>query len=359
MAYTAQTCLFQLFFYLVEANSMWRSLAWTLGLLLLLSPAAWAQEKSKDPPPSEKGKPTTAAEKYRELEGAINKTRNEIIQKFQKAKTEEERTALRTEFFGLPSKYAGQFLELAEKNADDPIAFRALAWIVENAGATPQAEQAIQQIEKKHLDNKGLVNICRQLANGASPAGTKLLRTVLDKSSDKDAQVWACFGLAMSIGQRAGKNAKLQAEADELYERLAKDFSDNRQIVGICQQLANGASPAGEKVLRSVLEKSSNKDAQAWACYGLAKSIGQRAGSDAKLQGEAEKLYERVAKHFADVKAGRTTLAKMVERELFEIKHLAIGKVAPEIEGEDIDAVKFKLSEYRGKVVVLDFWGDW
>ena len=38
---------------------------------------------------------------------------------------------------------------------------------------------------------------------------------------------------------------------------------------------------------------------------------------------------------------------------------LAIGKAAPEIEGEDVDGKKFKLSEYRGKVVVLDFWGDW
>jgi cytochrome oxidase Cu insertion factor (SCO1/SenC/PrrC family) len=38
---------------------------------------------------------------------------------------------------------------------------------------------------------------------------------------------------------------------------------------------------------------------------------------------------------------------------------LAVGKVAPDIEGEDVEGKKFKLSEYRGKVVVLDFWGDW
>jgi cytochrome oxidase Cu insertion factor (SCO1/SenC/PrrC family) len=36
-----------------------------------------------------------------------------------------------------------------------------------------------------------------------------------------------------------------------------------------------------------------------------------------------------------------------------------IGEVAPEIEGEDLDGTKFKLSDYRGKVVVLDFWGNW
>jgi hypothetical protein len=38
---------------------------------------------------------------------------------------------------------------------------------------------------------------------------------------------------------------------------------------------------------------------------------------------------------------------------------ILVGKPAPEIEGEDIDGVKFKLSDYRGKVVLLDFWGHW
>ena len=36
-----------------------------------------------------------------------------------------------------------------------------------------------------------------------------------------------------------------------------------------------------------------------------------------------------------------------------------VGQLAKEIAGEDIDGVKFKLSDYRGKVVLLDFWGHW
>jgi hypothetical protein len=36
-----------------------------------------------------------------------------------------------------------------------------------------------------------------------------------------------------------------------------------------------------------------------------------------------------------------------------------VGQTVPEIEGEDIDGQRFKLSDYRGKVVVLDFWGNW
>ncbi len=52
-------------------------------------------------------------------------------------------------------------------------------------------------------------------------------------------------------------------------------------------------------------------------------------------------------------------LVETAKGELFEMRNLSIGKVAPEIEGADVDGNKFKLSNYRGKVVVLDFWGDW
>ena len=41
------------------------------------------------------------------------------------------------------------------------------------------------------------------------------------------------------------------------------------------------------------------------------------------------------------------------------LEDLAIGKMAPEIEGQDVNGVPFKLSDYRGQVVLLDFWGDW
>jgi cytochrome oxidase Cu insertion factor (SCO1/SenC/PrrC family) len=58
---------------------------------------------------------------------------------------------------------------------------------------------------------------------------------------------------------------------------------------------------------------------------------------------------------------GAYTLARAEAAEVKRIdpRDLEIGKKAPEIEGQDVDGKKFKLSDYRGKVVVLDFWGDW
>jgi cytochrome oxidase Cu insertion factor (SCO1/SenC/PrrC family) len=37
-------------------------------------------------------------------------------------------------------------------------------------------------------------------------------------------------------------------------------------------------------------------------------------------------------------------------------QRIAEGKPAPNISGVDADGTKFELSDYRGKVVLLDFW---
>jgi hypothetical protein len=38
---------------------------------------------------------------------------------------------------------------------------------------------------------------------------------------------------------------------------------------------------------------------------------------------------------------------------------LAKGQRAPEIVGKDVDGKQFRLSDYHGKVVLLDFWATW
>ena len=70
-------------------------------------------------------------------------------------------------------------------------------------------------------------------------------------------------------------------------------------------------------------------------------------------------MFERARKEFGDDRSGGVTLAATADVNLFEMHHLVIGATAPNIAGEDIDGVQFKLTDYRGKVVVLDFWGNW
>jgi hypothetical protein len=80
----------------------------------------------------------------------------------------------------------------------------------------------------------------------------------------------------------------------------------------------------------------------------------------AKATGEAEALFVRATRDYGDLKMpGGETVVEKAEPELFGIRRLTVDKEAPEIEGADQDGVRFKLSDYRGKVVLLDFWSEY
>ena len=53
------------------------------------------------------------------------------------------------------------------------------------------------------------------------------------------------------------------------------------------------------------------------------------------------------------------TLGEVATGYLDEMDHIAPGLPAPAIEGVDLNGQPLKLADYRGKVVVLVFWGSW
>src|SRR5688572_26852419 len=67
----------------------------------------------------------------------------------------------------------------------------------------------------------------------------------------------------------------------------------------------------------------------------------------------------RIRGYFNELAAKHPADAAAVTKERDAILPRLIGKVAPDIAGKDLDGVEFKLSDYRGKVVVLVFSGDW
>lgn len=77
------------------------------------------------------------------------------------------------------------------------------------------------------------------------------------------------------------------------------------------------------------------------------------------LSDEAESLLGTVCTSFGDVKTPKGTLDELAMHSLFAIRHLAIGKKAPDIIGVDVDGAPMKLSDFRGKVVMVSFYGYW
>jgi AhpC/TSA family len=76
----------------------------------------------------------------------------------------------------------------------------------------------------------------------------------------------------------------------------------------------------------------------------------------AAIEKAAGALLERARDEFGSIKLkDGQTLGDLAKSELYDSRVLAIGKPAPEVAGEDIDGKPMKLSDFRGKVVVLSF----
>lgn len=83
---------------------------------------------------------------------------------------------------------------------------------------------------------------------------------------------------------------------------------------------------------------------------------GLSPGERAVVAGEVREGWEL----WRDLRVSdESTYSEAVQWGLRELELLHLGAPAPEIEGVDLHGRPLKLSEYRGKVVLLDFWASW
>jgi hypothetical protein len=157
----------------------------------------------------------------------------------------------------------------------------------------------------------------------------------------------------------ATDNSGLNSRALEL---LAKHFPRAQRTGELCSGLIYIND--SERYLRKILEVNQHRKGlmnATVALAGLLKSNSEqlqlkdpaRATNDRK---EAEQLLTTLPEKYPDLPAHLKTKANDI---LLDMRKFGIGQQAPEIEGEDADGQRFKLSDYRGKVVVLDFWANW
>ena len=147
---------------------------------------------------------------------------------------------------------------------------------------------------------------------------------------------------------------------------LLKHHLDNKQIGMLCLQLGQQGSPSAEKLLRAVADKSKSHESKGLALLGLGQLLSERSNSKdldekqrERLRGEAKEALATVVSTYPDVDAGRRKAGDWAGGVPFELEHLAVDLPVPDLEGNDLEGVSFKLSDYRGKVVLLDFWAHW
>jgi thiol-disulfide isomerase/thioredoxin len=140
-------------------------------------------------------------------------------------------------------------------------------------------------------------------------------------------------------------------------ERILEDYADDADFIATVLKARTTRLEELREFLGRLSEVSGNESLRALSLFALATSL--QSNGDPQDSAQAVELLERIVAEFPDVRVGGATLKQVVEPALFRTKHLSIGSQPPDISGRDQDGVEFRLSDYRGKVVVLDFWADW
>ncbi len=248
------------------------------------------------------------------------KAQQEFSQAYSKAKSDEDRSKIFTEKYPKPNDYADRFMAIADAAPDDPAAVDALVWCVQLSGGGKNALKAMGRLAQKHADNPKLASAVLGIANSYAPVAETLLRAIAEKNRDRTARGGAIMARAQFLNQRV-----------ELIRSLKEN--DKRQ----------------SQYEQFLTTQGYDKDAIA----------GLKTADPSALVTEVESLFAKVEKEYGDINSGRGTLGKLAAAELNEIRNLGVGKPSPEISGADLDGKPFKLSDYKGKVVVVNFWGDW
>ncbi|HSV15066.1 MAG TPA: hypothetical protein VLI90_12475 [Tepidisphaeraceae bacterium] len=245
-----------------------------------------------------------------------DKAMADFSQAYAAVKTPDEQQKV-MEKYPQPALYLSRLLTIAQDNPKTPSAFDALKWIIDHDRAqTPTGAAALKIVTSDFAADPRAGEVAADLTWSASPAAEAFFQAVIAQNPDRTAKGMATFAM--------GRLKKSQA-------------GDARQIQSHSVDVNADEAFLGKDVFAAMMKM--DPDA---------------------LTKEAELLFEKVRAEYADVKGGfHETLGKSAEAELFELRELAIGKTAPDIAGEDIAGQPMKLSDFRGKVVLLDFWGDW
>jgi len=298
-------------------------------LFLILLVCAYGCDRNSHGTPSSPGQKTVgiAADLYEQYVAEASQLQDDANDELSKATQEleladpEDRDAITERMAALLSKFqenhvpiVDKLIAIAESKDDPKTAFKAVEWVVTQMHTPYSKEEATRCILETYLDHKRVGDLVASMANGVCPdaATERLMEGVIEMSENEELIAGAML-------------------------TLSDYLSSNREV---CKQIVDDPyfakfNPGSMGYFR---ELSKTEDSRI-----------ENLMNDARAKYGKVKIGARTVSEILDAK---------IERAEF-IKNLAVGKVAPDIEGPDIDGENFKLSDYRGKVVLLDFWGDW
>ena len=148
-----------------------------------------------------------------------------------------------------------------------------------------------------------------------------------------------------------------QQQARPALETLLAEHLDSPKLATIGRMIPyfdRIVSPEFAKDAQKKLLQSKSADVRGWALFALHQGTIESGDLDGDTYKDARSKLMAVVAEVED-----KNLASQITSAIDEREKYGIGCTAPDIAGVDLDGVSFKLSDYKGKVIFLDFWGDW
>ncbi len=227
----------------------------------------------------------------------------------------------------------------------------------------------------------------------------RLSATIKTASPESRRELVEDWGPERAANLEATEPSIRAGEIERLLQQLADDGADKAlprlsvELMSIYSRLPAGAREAAyhknaERLLRRIAGSNPDKTSRGMAFYSLARyQIGlteevsrlkldprgslaywvarlgreraeQLRGLDPlALNQDAERLLEQVVRDYADVAGpwAAAPLGQQAKSALLKLRGSSIGRIAPEIVGDDVMGKPMKLSDYRGRVVLLNF----
>lgn len=178
------------------------------------------------------------------------------------------------------------------------------------------------------------------------------------------AQEWtldhAAWLLKLVCSQKIEQN---QEEAQQLRTAIIQQTTAavsshhvrSTRIAPMCMSLLAVGDKSAMKLLERIDKENPSRKMQGVAALAVAYMLGN-LGDDTKILQRRLTLIRKAIIESHDVKVENATVADLASDQLYVIRYLGKGREAPELTGVDVASKAIKLSDYRGKVVVLLFW---
>lgn len=192
--------------------------------------------------------------------------------------------------------------------------------------------------------------------NNPRPTHARKLVEMARDTEDSMIAVEALDAACQLIAQDASESAEVVLT--DILSLVQSRYVDHPRMAHLALSIGARATDPVRDLLRTLIEQSPHHDVRGAARLALAATLSEGNLAD-RYSVDRLQLYEAISEQFADVRLRGERLGDVVEEDLFAVTHLSRGRPALEIEGQDIDGETFRLSDFRGKVTLIDFSADW